>query len=63
MAKYKVCSYYEYMAVSEVEANSPKEAFEIGYKLNQRKGKGELEFVDYTNSEVVDENWETHEFK
>lgn len=62
MAKYRVKSYYTYVAVSEVEADSPEEALEKGYNHNEGLHSDELDFIGYCNSEVIDENGEIHDF-
>lgn len=62
MAKYKVYTYYTYMAVSEVEANSPEEAFGTGYNNNEGLFTDDLEFVGCTDNKVVDENGEIYTF-
>lgn len=58
MAKYFVKSYYTYVAVSEVEAETPQEALDMGYNENEGKSTDELEFCGYTDSEVLNENFE-----
>lgn len=62
MAKYKVYSYYTYRAVSEVEADSPEEALEKGYNHNEGLHTDELDYIGYTNSEVIDENGKSYKF-
>jgi hypothetical protein len=57
MAKYFVKSYYTYVAVAEVEAETPQQALEEGYNINEGKFTDELEFCGYTDSEVVDEQF------
>ena len=54
MGKYIVKSYFAYVGTIEVEADSPEEALKIGQKANLDKPSSEYEFVDYTNSEVWD---------
>ena len=62
MAKFKVNTYYTYVAVSEVEADTIEEALEKGYNHNEGLHTDELDFIGYINSEVVDENGDIHEF-
>jgi hypothetical protein len=62
MAKFIVRSYYEYVHVVEVEADSFEEAFDKGYAISNEVGTDELEFVGYTNSEVEDECGDMKEF-
>lgn len=62
MAKYKVKTYYMYVATSEVNADSPEEALDKGYNHNEGLHSHELDFIGCINSEVIDENGEIHEF-
>ena len=58
MAKFIVKSYYTYVAVTEVEAETAEEALEKGYCENEGKFTDELEYIGYTDSEVMNENFE-----
>ena len=62
MAKYRVLSYYQYVAISEVEADSVDEAFEKGFALNEDMTTDELRYVDYTDSEVISEDGALYNF-
>lgn len=62
MAKYKVYSYYQYVGISEVEADDAEEAFEKGYALNDKMTSEDLYYVDYIDSEVIDEDGGLHNF-
>lgn len=61
--KYLVRCYYTYCGVVEVEAESVKEASEIGYALCDAMPTSELDFVGYTDMEVQDETGFIHEIR
>lgn len=56
MAKFKVNTYYEYVAVVEVEAETAEDAAQKGYDIALGMKADELDFVGYTGLEVKDEN-------
>lgn len=56
MAKFKVKTYYEYVAVAEVEAETAEEAAQKGYDIALEMKADELDFVGYTGLDVEDEN-------
>lgn len=62
MAKFKVKSYYTYVATAEVEADTIEEALEKGYNHNDGLHTDDLDYIGYLNSEVIDENGDIHEF-
>jgi hypothetical protein len=62
MAKYKVKTYYMYVATSEVKADSPEDALDKGYNHNKDVPSEKMDFIGCINSEVIDENGEIHEF-
>ena len=62
MAKFKVYSYYQYVGISEVEAESAEEAFDKGYDLNEKLTTDNLYYVEYLDSEVVAEDGTIHQF-
>lgn len=58
MKKYLVKTYHEYVATTIVYADSPQEALEKGLKVNINMPKENLDFIDITDTEVIDENFE-----
>ena len=62
MAKFRVLSYYQYVGIAEVEADSVEEAFEKGYAINYAKSTDDLQYVDYTDSEVITEDGGIYQF-
>ena len=63
MPKYIVKCYYTYCGRVEVEANSIEEAAEIGYAQCEEMSSDELDFIGYTDSEVIDDDGEIHQFQ
>jgi predicted RNA-binding Zn-ribbon protein involved in translation (DUF1610 family) len=58
--RYTVKVYYEYVAIVEVDAENEIDAEHIGYEKASRLPSSEHEFVDYINTEVIDENGDIH---
>lgn len=63
MPKFKVNCYYTYVASVEVEAENKDEAFDKGYELCDKMSSEELDYVGYTDAEVIDEDDFIHEYK
>lgn len=61
MGKYSVKCYYTFCGCVEVEADSPEQAADRGQKLCDGMSPNELDYVDYGNVYVADENGEYHE--
>lgn len=62
MAKFKVRCYYQYVGRVLVEADSPEDAFEKGYKVCSAMATSDLEYVGEINAEVEHEDGEIEEF-
>ena len=62
MKKYIVRCYYQYVGKVEVEADSVEEAFNKGYDICDKMKTEELDYVDYIDSEVEEEDGFIHEF-
>lgn len=62
MAKFKVNCYYTYVGSVEVEAETLDEAFDKGYELCDKMSSDELDYVGYTDAEVIDEEDFIHEY-
>lgn len=58
MAKYIVDSYYQVVCTTIIEADSPEEAMEKGFKENELKQLSECEYVGYMNTEVKTPQYE-----
>ena len=63
MAKFKVNCYYTYVASVDVEAENEDEAFDKGFELCDQMSSEELDYVGYTDAEVIDEEGFIHEYK
>lgn len=63
MAKYEVKCYYQYVGSVEVEADSIEEAYEKGFAICDKMSTEDLEYVDYMDAEVIDEEGFIHEYK
>ena len=61
MAKFKVKCYYSYVGETEVEADTIEEAFSKGYDICDKMSSEELDYVGYTDAEVIDEEGFIHE--
>lgn len=61
MAKYKVNCYYTYVGSVEVEADTIEEAYDKGYEICDKMHSDELDFVGYTDGEVIDDSGFIHE--
>lgn len=61
MAKYIVRCYYQYVGRVVVEADSVEEAYNKGYDICDKMKTEELDFVDYIDAEVEDEEGFIHE--
>ena len=61
MAKYEVKCYYQYVGSVEVEADSIEEAYEKGFAICDKMHTQDLDYVDYMDAEVVDEDGFIHE--
>jgi hypothetical protein len=55
--KYIVKVYYEYVAEIEVDANTPEEARDLGYDVAEGLFTENLEFVEHTGIEVMDDKF------
>jgi hypothetical protein len=62
MAKFTVKCYYTYVGSVEVEAETLDEAFDKGYELCDKMSSEELDYVGYTDAEVIDEKDFIHEY-
>lgn len=62
MAKFTVKCYYTYVGSVEVEAETLDEAFDKGYELCDKMLSDELDYVGYTDAEVIDEKGFIHEY-
>lgn len=62
MAKFKVNCYYTYVGSVEVEAETLDEAFDKGFELCDKMSSDELDYVGYTDAEVIDEEDFIHEY-
>jgi hypothetical protein len=62
MAKFTVKCYYTYVGSVEVEAETLDEAFDKGYELCDKMSSDELDYVGYTDAEVIDEAGFIHEY-
>lgn len=62
MAKFTVKCYYTYVGSVEVEAETLDEAFDKGYELCDKMSSEELDYVGYTDAEVIDEKGFIHEY-
>lgn len=60
--KYIVRCYYQYVGRVEVEADSVEEAYNKGYNICDKMKTEELDYVDYIDSEVEEEDGFIHEF-
>ncbi len=60
--KYIVRCYYQYVGRVEVEADSVEEAYNKGYDICDKMKTEELDYVDYIDSEVEEEDGFIHEF-
>jgi hypothetical protein len=56
MAKYLVQCYYTYRGCAEVEADSVEEAADKGFEICDKMSSADLEYVDYTDLEVMDDD-------
>ena len=56
MAKYKVKCYYQYVGSVEVEADSVEEAREKGFAICDKMSTEDLDYVDYMDTEVIEED-------
>ena len=61
MAKFRVNCYYTYVGTTEVEADTIEEAYDKGFEICDQMRSDELNYVDYTDAEVIDENGFIHE--
>ena len=62
MPKYKVKCYYQYVGSVEVEADNIEEAYDKGFEICDKMSTNELDYVNYIDAEVIDEEGEIHEF-
>ena len=60
MAKFTVKCYYTYVGSVEVEAETLDEAFDKGYELCDKMSSDELDYVGYTDAEVIDDEGFIH---
>lgn len=63
MAKFTVKCYYTYVGSVEVESETLDEAFDKGYELCDKMSSDELDYVGYTDAEVIDDEGFIHEYK
>jgi hypothetical protein len=56
MPKYLVKCYYTYCGAVVVDADSVEDAKDMGFELCDQMPTSELEYMGYTDMEVVDEN-------
>lgn len=63
MAKYIVRCYYQYVGRVEVEADSVEEAYNKGYAICDDMTTEELDYVDYMDGEVEEEDGFIHEMR
>lgn len=62
MPKYLVKCYYTYCGVVEVDADSVEDAKDKGFELCDLMPTSELEYMGYTDMQVVDENGDIVDF-
>ena len=55
MAKYIVKCYYQYVGSVEVEADSIEDAYDKGFDICDKMSTSDLDYVDYIDAEVIDE--------
>ena len=60
--KYVVRCYYQYVGKVEVEADSVEEALDKGYAICDKMPTEELDYVDYMDSEIEEDDGFIHEF-
>ena len=61
MAKYIVKCYYQYVGSVEVEADSIEDAYNKGFEICEDMYTSDLDYVDYIDAEVIDEEGLIHE--
>ena len=61
MAKYIVKCYYQYVGSVEVEADSIEDAYNKGFDICEDMSTSDLDYVDYIDAEVIDEEGFIHE--
>jgi hypothetical protein len=62
MPKFIVKCYYQYVGSVEVEADSIEEAYDKGFEICDKMSTKELDYVNYLDAEVIDEEGEVYEF-
>lgn len=62
MAKYEVRCYYCYVGTTIVEADSVEEAYEKGWDICDKMSTDDLQYVNFMDEEVIDEDGFVHEF-